>query len=96
LFNRLFLDAFDRSKDMRECADLVRRRRHFSLIIPCLDAPRTSADAQEMVILALQAFFAMSSDPPTKDFSWLADLSVALPVPLLAKALVEFRDFAGC
>jgi hypothetical protein len=66
------------------------------LIIPLFEAPWTSAAAQEMIVLALQTFFAMLSNPPTKHFYWLVDLSISFPAPLCAKALVEFCDFTGC
>jgi hypothetical protein len=37
-----------------------------------------------MIVLPLRTFFIAVFDPPAKDFYWLADLSVSLP--LFAKA----------
>jgi hypothetical protein len=93
-FSRLLLDAFDPLKGMEECVHLLSRRRHFSLTVPLFEAPLTSAAAQEMILPALLIFFAMLSDPPTKDFHWLSDLSVSLLRLPFANALVEFCDFA--
>jgi hypothetical protein len=84
--NSLLVDAFDSSKDTEACIDFLRRRRDFSLIISLFETTRTSAAAQAMIVPGIRMFFAMLFDPPTRDFCWLACLSVSLPVQPFLKA----------